>query len=306
LASCIFSMKASKAPGPDGFSAGFYHKSWPIIGEEVMDSILEFFHLGKVLREVNATIITIVPKKKNLTYMGDYRPISCCNLIYKVITKILANRFLPGLDDIISCNQGAFVLGRSITEDILLAQELVHDYLKNKGSPRCTLKIDLMKAYDSVSWEFILHCLSCYGAPPKYVAWVKECITSSSFSIALNGSLVGYIQGKKGHRQGDPLSPYLFVLAMKILSRLLAEATMETNPFGFHPKCSSLKLTHLCFDDNLLIFSKANMDSLGSIKSILAKYENLSGLKANPAKSTFFFFFLFFFFFFFLWCDGVF
>jgi hypothetical protein len=133
----IFSMKASKAPGPDGFSAGFYLKSWPIIGEEVMDSILEFFHYGKLLREVNATIITLVPKKKNPTYMGDYRPMSCCNLIYMVITKILANRLLPGLDDIISCNQGAFVPGRSIAENILLAQELVHDYHKNKGSPRC-------------------------------------------------------------------------------------------------------------------------------------------------------------------------
>jgi hypothetical protein len=75
---------------------------------------------------------------------------------------------------------------------------------------------------------------------------------------------------------------------MEILSRLLAEATMETNPLGFHPKCSSLKPTHLCFADDLLIFSKANMDSLGSIKSILAEFEKISGLKANPAKSTFF------------------
>lgn len=108
---------------------------------------------------MNATIITLVPKKSNPTFMRDYRPISCCNLIYKVITKILANRLLLGLDDIVSCNQGAFVPKRSIGENILLAQELVNDYHKNKGSPRCALKIDLMKAYDSVSWEFY-HSLS--------------------------------------------------------------------------------------------------------------------------------------------------
>jgi hypothetical protein len=106
--------------------------------------------------------------------MGDYRPISCCNLIYKCITKILANRLLPGLDDVVSPNQGAFIPKSSIAKNILLAQELVCDYHKKQGKPRCTLKVDLMKAYDSISGDFIIHCLHCFGAPYKFVAWVRN------------------------------------------------------------------------------------------------------------------------------------
>jgi hypothetical protein len=121
--------------------------------------------------------------------MGDFKPISYCNIVYKVITKILANQLHPGLNDIVSWNQGAFIPQRSIAENILLAQELVSDYHKSRGKARCALKIDLMKAYDSVSWRFILHCLSCFGAPKKYVTWVRACISSPSFSIALNGFL---------------------------------------------------------------------------------------------------------------------
>jgi hypothetical protein len=143
----IFAMNCNKAPGPDGFSAGFYQSAWSIVGNYVIDAMLEFFLSGRLLRKTNATILTLVPKKKNPTTMGDYRPISCCNLIYKCITKILANRLLPGLDDIISPNQGAFIPNRSISENILLAQELVCDYHKKKGRPRSTLKVDLMKAY---------------------------------------------------------------------------------------------------------------------------------------------------------------
>jgi len=119
----------------------------------------------------------------------------------------------------------------------------------------------MMNAYESVSWDFIIHCLVCFGAPLNFVGWVKTCISTPSFSIALNGSLVGFFQGKKGLRQGDPISPYLFVLAMEVLSRLL-EAACNNLDFQFHPKCSSLKLTHLCFADDLLIFSAAKVISL--------------------------------------------
>lgn len=169
----MFSMNKNKAPDPDGFSAGFYHKAWEVVGEDVIEAVLEFFSEGKLLKETNATIITLVPKKKNPSSMGDYRPIACCNVVHKCITKLLANRLRPGLEDIISLNQGAFIPNRSIAENIILAQELVSDYHKSNGQPRCTLKVDLMKAYDSVSWHFILHCLSSFGAPLKFVNWVS-------------------------------------------------------------------------------------------------------------------------------------
>jgi hypothetical protein len=284
----FFSMNKGKAPGPDGFLAGFYHKAWPVIGEDVTDAILEFFSTGKLLKEVNATIITLVPKKSNPEIMGDYSPISCCNLVYKCITKILANRLMPGLDDIISPTQGAFIPKRSIVENILLAQELVWDYHKNQGKPRCSLKVDIMKAYDFVSWGFIIHFLHCFGAPYKFITWVKECISSPSYSIVLNGSLVGYFHGRKGLRQGDSFSPYLFVTVMEILSLLLAEASQPEKGFLFHPKCLKLKLNHLCFADDLFIFSAAKISSIQVVKAVLEEFEDLSSLRANPAKSSVF------------------
>jgi hypothetical protein len=284
----MFSMKGNKAPGPDGFSASFYQKAWPVVGSCVEEAVLEFFGSGKLLKEVNSTIITLVPKKRNPSSMGDYRPISCCNVIYKCITKVLANRLLPGLDEVLSSNQGAFTPGRSIGENILLAQALVSEYHRDKGPPRCTLKVDLVKAYNSVSWEFILHCLGCFGAPSNFIGWIKTCISSPSFSIALNGTLAGFFQGKKGLRQGDQISTYLFDLAMEVLSRLLEEAACNNLDFQFHPKCAELKLTHLCFADNLLIFSAAKLNSLRVIHDVLAQFEGLSGLKSNPTKSSVF------------------
>jgi hypothetical protein len=282
----VFAMNKQKAPRPDGFSAGFFQKAWSIVGEDVSDAILEFFQTGRLLHRVNATILTLVPKKKNPASMGDYKPISCCNLMYKSIAKILANRLLLGLEDIISPNQGAFILGRSISENILLAQGIVCDYHKQKGKPRCTLKVDLMKAYDSISWEFILHCLLCFGAPRKFVAWIRQCITHPSYSIALNGTLVEYFKGRKGHRQGDSMSPYLFVIAMEVLSLLLEEETSNNPLFDFHPRCARLRLNHRCFADDLLIFSAASINSVQIVKEVLGEFEALSGLRANPSRST--------------------
>jgi hypothetical protein len=272
----------------EGFSAGFFQKAWPIIGEDVCSAIQEFFQFGKLLKESNSTILTLVPKKKNPSFMGDFRPIACCNIVYKCITKILANRMLPGLNDVISLNQGAFIPGRSIAENILLAQEVVCDYHKQKGIPRCALKVDLMKAYDSLNWEYILHYLKCLGAPTRFISWIRECITSPSFTIALNGSLVGYFHGKKGLRQGDPISPYLFVIPMEGLSLLLGDAVSSNSQFDFHPGCRELKLNHLCFADDLLIFFAASIRSVKVIKDVLDDFEQILGLKANPSKSSIF------------------
>jgi hypothetical protein len=106
----MFSMKSNKAPGPDGYTADFFKASWSMVGADVVEAIQDFFVYGKLLKEVNATILTLVPKKTNAATMGDFRPIACCNVIHKCITKILSNRMLPVLDSVVGRNQGKELL----------------------------------------------------------------------------------------------------------------------------------------------------------------------------------------------------
>jgi hypothetical protein len=284
----VFAMKNEKAHGPDGFSVEFFKKAWSIVGQDVIVAIRNFFQSRKLLKATNAKIITLVSKKVNPSKMGDFHPISCCNLIYKCNTKILSNRLVSCLEDLISPNQTAFIPNRSIAENVLLAQEVMKNYHKGGGKARCTMKVDLMKAYDSVNWDFALHSLCCFGMPGKFVSWVRECITSPQFSVAVNGTLVGYFEGKKGFRQGDPLSSYLFVLSMEVLSSLLVECVVKKEGFGCHHRCSKVGLTHLCFADDLLIFSEASVRSFSAIQKVLSEFESLSGLKANPDKEYLF------------------
>ncbi|KAA0026071.1 uncharacterized protein E6C27_scaffold581G00620 [Cucumis melo var. makuwa] len=206
----LFSMDSGKAPGPDGFS---------VVG-------------------INATAITLIPKHNGAERLEDFHPISCYNVLYKCISKILADRLRVWLPSFISSNQSAFIPGRSIIENILLCQELI-----------------------------------------------RACVTSPMFPIMINGSLEGFFHGRKGVRQGDPLSPFLFVMVMEVLSRMLNKIPQS---FQFHHRCEKVKLTHLTFADDLMIFCAADELSIRFIRDCLQKFGELSGLFANPRKSSIF------------------
>ncbi|XP_039041009.1 uncharacterized protein LOC120179498 [Hibiscus syriacus] len=198
--------------------------------------------------------IALVPKQPNSCKAVDFRPISCCSAFYKTVTKIL---------------------------------ELVMGYGRNFISPRCAIKADLQKAFDSISWKFLLAILKGLGLPKQFISWIVACVMDSRFSIVLNGSLVGFFKGGRGVRQGDPMSPYLFVIAMNILSKLLGIAASE-KIFQFHSKCRKVNLTHLCFADDLLIFCKASLDSNVRVKCVLERFYEISGLRLNASKTEIF------------------
>ncbi|GLT90936.1 hypothetical protein SLE2022_088510 [Rubroshorea leprosula] len=149
---------------------------------------------------MNSIIISLVPKAPSLVKMTEFRPIAFYNLLYKLITKTLANKLKQTLPLFISKNQCAFVEGRLMVENVLLAQEVVKHYHKPQLSPRCALKIDLMKAFDSISRDFIFQVLISLGFPTHFVNLLKICITTPMFSIAFNCNLCGYFPGKKGVR----------------------------------------------------------------------------------------------------------
>lgn len=152
---------------------------------------MSFFASGRILREINHTTVSLIPKSLNPSGVGDYRPISCCNVIYKCITKVV----MPWQ---ISKQQTSFIYGRRVSDNILLAQELFRDYHRNKGPPRCALKVDLRKAYDNSNLEFLLKTMETMRFPECVCKWIQECCSSASFSININGELCGFFQNSWG------------------------------------------------------------------------------------------------------------
>lgn len=216
----------------------------------------------------NATILTLVPKRPGASSVSDFRPISCCNTIYKAISKMLVHRLKPMLSDLILPNQKAFVQGRLLVENTVLAMEVVNGYHRNKGAKRIAIKVDIVKAFDTISWDFIFTCLYSIGLPSLYIRWLQACVCTPNFTVGYNGTVGGYFKSKRELRQGDPLSPYLFVIAMNCLSVLLNKGA-EDGKYGYHPNCKDSKLTHLCFADDLLIFIEGTSDAVNGVLEVL-------------------------------------
>ncbi|KAL0362364.1 UNVERIFIED_CONTAM: hypothetical protein Scaly_1191600 [Sesamum calycinum] len=281
----VFDINEDSAPGLGGYTSGFFKTAWLVVGHAISEAIGDFFRTRKLLKQVNATLLALVPKVNLPTRVSDYRPISYCNVIYKAITKIIVKRMQRVLHMLIDYSQNAFVPGHSISNNILLTQELLAGYNQAKLPPRCTLKVDIQKAYDSVEWDFLLEVLKLFNFPPRFIGWIEQCVTTATFSISLNGYVYGFFKGGRGLRQGDPMSPYLFVLIMEIWSTFLRYRVRRADHFRYHWKCKEIGILNLCFADDVLLFCKAHIPSIQVLKDSLSEFANLSGLKVNPTKS---------------------
>jgi hypothetical protein len=284
----LFSMDDNKAPGPDGYTSAFFKKAWNIVGADFCSAVKDFFVSGELLKQLNHSTIALVPKSATANSAADYRPISCCNVTYKVISKILAGRLAHVLNDIISPSQNAFLGGRLMADNINLMQELLRSYGRKRVSPRCTIKIDFKKAFDTVQWPFLRDLLHLLRFPARFVHLVMKCVETTSFSVCINGNLFGFFPGKCGVRQGDLLSPYLFIICMEYFSRLLKSNT-QLSGFNFHPKCQALGISHLGFADDILLLCRCDMASVNILLQQLQVFGESSGLVINAAKSSIFF-----------------
>ncbi|KAL0650270.1 hypothetical protein Bca4012_092961 [Brassica carinata] len=286
----MFRLNPNKAPGPDGLTSGFFKASWSLLGDEVAQSIIHFFYTSFLPTSINSTILALIPKRPGASAISDFRPIACLNTVYKVISRLLVKRLKPILPSLIVPNQTAFVKDRLLVENTVLAAELVHGYHKRQGPKHITIKVDIAKAFDTLSWEFLFNCLEGLQLPEVLLKRLKACICSPSFMIGYNGSVQGYFKGRRGLRQGDPLSLYLFVIAMNVLSIMLNKAAQDLK-INYHSKCSSSKLTHLCFADDLLIFIDGSLASVQNVLQILRIKDLSTWNKASCLKLVWLLFF---------------
>ncbi|GJX06167.1 RNA-directed DNA polymerase, eukaryota, reverse transcriptase zinc-binding domain protein [Tanacetum coccineum] len=178
----MFDIKDDKVAGPDGFTSKFFKAAWSVVGSDVCDAVREFFTSGKLLGEFNANLISLIPKLQTPLNVADFRPIACCYVVYKCISKVVTNRLKEGLNSLVDCNQSAFIPGRQISDNILLTQEFMRGYTWKSGVKKCPFKVDIQKAYDTVNWDFLRTVLHHFGFHSSMVHWIM----------------------------GDPMSPYLF------------------------------------------------------------------------------------------------
>lgn len=265
----------------------FFTANWNAVGGDLTAAVLEFFSSGRILRQWNSTAITLVRKKTNASRISEFRPISCCNTLYKVVSKILANCLKQILPSTISNSQSAFIPGRSLAENVLLATELVEGYKWKTISKMAMLKVDLQKDFDTVNWKFVTSTLHALGFPVSFINLISQCILTTMFSISINGDLCGYFKGTRELRQGDPLSPYLFVLIMEFFCRMLNES-YSAGKIGFHPKADNPQVTHLAFADDIMVFFDGEKKSLENIAKTLHDFSLWSGLLMNRSKTDLF------------------
>ena len=255
-------MHPSKAPGPDGMSPFFFQKFWHIVGHDVTTAVLSVLHSGRYLRKMNYTHIVLIPKKNEPEYIMKFWPISLGNVVSRIISKVLANRLKPILPNVISDSQSAFVPGRIITDNTTVAFEMLHR-MRNRTKGRkghMAVKLDISKAYDRVEWEFLQRIMQKIGLPDQWVNLAMETVRTTSYSTLINGEPRGFFTPTRGIKQGDPLSPYLFLLCAEGLSSLIRQAVGSQLLKGVMSCQGGVKVSHLLFADDSLLFCEATIE----------------------------------------------
>ena len=287
----LFQMHLSKSPGPDGMSPFFFQKNWYIVGRDVIEAVLLILNSGHLLHKMNHTHIVLIPKKNDPKYLSEFRPIILSNVVSRIYSKVLINRLKIILPNVISDAQSAFGSDRLITNNTIVAFEVLHKMRNRRRGKRghMAIKLDISKAYDRVEWPFLKRIMEKIGMDLKRIHLAMETVTTASYSILINGEPRGHIKPSRGIRQGDPLSPYLFLLCAEGLSAMLKRAEERRQLHGILSCKNGVQISHLLFVDDNLLFCQATVEDCQQLKTILEQYESASGQSINRSKIALFF-----------------
>nr|GEW74629.1 RNA-directed DNA polymerase, eukaryota [Tanacetum cinerariifolium] len=244
---------------------------------------MEFFSLGTFPKGCNSSFIALIPKTQNAKTVKDFRPISLIGSLYKIIVKILANKLSSAIPDLISDVQSAFISNRQILDGPFILNELL-SWCKYKKLKAMVFKVDFKKAFDSIRWDYLDDFLKSFGFRDKWRGWISDCLKSAKGSVLVNGIPTPEFQFHRGLKQGDPLSPFLFILIMDSL-HLSFKKVMNAWLFTSIPLDNSLTISHLFYVDDAIFVGKWDSSNLNIILKVLKCFHVASGLKININKS---------------------
>ncbi|GKB85526.1 RNA-directed DNA polymerase, eukaryota [Tanacetum coccineum] len=279
----VWDCGVDKSPGPDGFTFGFYKRFWSLIEKDVLAAVKYFFHYSRIPKGCNSSFIALIPKTPEAKMVKDFRPISLIGSLYKIIAKILANRLVVVLGDIVNEVQSAFVADRQILDGPFILNEVLQ-WCKLKKKHSFILKIDFEKAYDSVRWDYLDDVLRKFGFGEKWCGWIQECLRSSWGSVLVNGSPTEEFQFFKGLKQGDPLSPFIFILVMESL-HISFKRVVDAGMFNGIVLNSVMHLSHMFYADDAVFMGQWSTKNIDTIIYVLKCFHRASGLSINLSKS---------------------
>jgi hypothetical protein len=284
LHNIIKTMPADKAPGPDDFNDVFLKKCWHIIKDDIFQLCNDFYKGEVSLQAINSAFITLIPKTNSPTSVNDFRPIYLLNCVTKIITKLLGNRLQRSIIPLVHTNQYGFIKTRTIQDCLAWAFEYIYQCHHSKRQI-VILKLDFTKAFDTIEHRAIIQMMEKLGFSKRWMDWTKNILESATTSILLNGVPGRNIHYKRGVRQGDPLSPLLFVLAADLLQCVINKANQQAL---FQLPISSrdeVGFPIIQYADDTILLLMASQKELFCLKGILETYAQATGLRVNYAKS---------------------
>ncbi|KAL9685919.1 hypothetical protein QQ045_023373 [Rhodiola kirilowii] len=285
----VTGMNPSSSPGPDGFTGKFFCSCWSIVKDDLMEAVRGFFVGIQIPKLISSAHIILLPKIKNAVSFDKVRPISLCNFTHKIFSKILNDRLKIFLPKLISNEQSGFVEGRSIHESIGLAHDIVKDINNKVYGGNVVIKLDMSKAYDRLSWNFLLKMLRFFGFCEQWCDLIYRNISNCWYSVAWDGDCFGHFKSNRGVRQGDPLSPSLFILAMEYFSQSLNQTMLSRKIQAYRTKGCKLTFHHLLYADDMLVFSNGHKNSIRRLQRVINGFCDASGQMLNPDKSKVYF-----------------
>lgn len=281
ITKAIKEMQNNKSPGPDGYPAEFFFKFCDKLAPLLLDTFNESFHLGKLPPTLTQASISLLLKKdKDPTQCGSYRPISLLNVDGKVLAKVLSSRIETVIPDIISETQTGFIKGRYSFFNIRTLMNIIYSDQSSKV-PEIVISLDAEKAFDRVEWEYLFSTLKIFGFPESFIAWIRLLYTDPQSCVCTNNTRSKYFTLSRGTRQGCPLSPLLFAIAIEPLS-----ITLRTSPLMQGIRRGDVEHRISLYADDLLLYVGNPMANIPNIISILDNFSSFSGYKLNYQKSV--------------------